>query len=152
MIKTLLITTALVAVGTTTAVAQRQEPGFTKTLQMRAGMVTSWKSETPIQSAVIGKPDVVDAIPQNDKVLFITAKSQGSTNMMLIDEKGNVIDNVLVVVTNREVNRVNVHSKLRNLHGYWAYECTPTGCAPTDDKLAGSDRIPVYPPIIVAPQ
>jgi putative type II/III system pilus formation protein len=143
--KTILASIAMLLI----AFAAHAEGQITHTITMRAGYVGSYTSPVPFTSALIGKPEVIDAVPQSDRTLMLTAKSAGTTNMLILDERGNEIANIGVQVIGRDVNRVQIHSMLGNLQGYTAYECGPTYCARSDDKLAGSDRVPVYPPMLM---
>lgn len=133
------------------AAARAEETLPDGTITLRQGYVSSWRSTNVFSSIVMGKADVVDVIPQSDNLLLITAKAPGSTNMLLFNEKNEQVGHVDIVVIGRDSTRVQVYSKLGNLHGYWAYDCSEHHCNRTDDPLAGSDRVPVYPPVIVMP-
>jgi len=122
------------------------------TLSIRQGFVATWTSTVSFKDVMIGRPEIVDAIPQTDRVLYLTGKQPGITNLVVLNEQGQQVAQLYVSVIGRDINRVQVHSKLGNLHGYWAYECGPGHCARTDDPLAGQDRVPGGPTIVFAPQ
>src|SRR5215472_8929458 len=77
-------------------------PGWLRTAQaqswvseegggVRHIVVTINKSRTlrfdkPFASAVVGAPDIVDALPMSDRVLYIQGKKVGTTNVSVFDQ------------------------------------------------------------------
>ena len=58
---------------------------------MRRVVVTLYKSRTlrldkPFASAVVGAPDIVDALPMSDRALYIQGKKIGTTNVSVFDQ------------------------------------------------------------------
>ena len=58
---------------------------------MRRVVVTLYKSRTlrldkPFASAVVGAPDIVDALPMSDRALYIQGKKIGNTNISVFDQ------------------------------------------------------------------
>jgi Pilus formation protein N terminal region len=147
----LLCTAVLFTVPVQAEQAEEIQAPYSATITMRSGYVGAYQTTGPVKDVMIGRPDVVDVIPQSDRVLMLTAKAPGTTNLLLLDADGKQVANLGIQVIGRDVNRVQIHTMLGNLHGYWAYECGPEHCNRVDDRLAGSDRVPVYPPIIVGP-
>jgi pilus assembly protein CpaC len=69
---------------------------------------------TPFTSAVVGAPDIADALPMSDRTLLIQAKKTGTTNVSIFDEKMRLIKVVDVEVT---LDTGNIQSKIRAVTG-----------------------------------
>lgn len=70
---------------------------------LRALVVTLYKSRTihldrPFATAVVGSPDIADALPMTDRGLYIQGKKIGTTNVSVFDQ-----DQKLVAVVDLEV-------------------------------------------------
>ena len=66
--------------------------------------VTLYKSRTlrfdqPFSSAVVGSPEIVDALPMSDRALYIQGKKVGTTNVSVFDQAMRLIGVVDVEVT-----------------------------------------------------
>src|SRR6266496_6632429 len=66
--------------------AQAQSPQIEESGGVRHIVVTLYKSRTlrfekPFASAVVGSPDIVDALPLSDRSLYIQGKKVGTTNV-----------------------------------------------------------------------
>jgi pilus assembly protein CpaC len=68
----------------------------------------------PFTSAVVGSPDIADALPMTDRTLLLQAKKIGTTNVSIFNE-----GNHLIKVINVEValDTGNLQSKIRALTG-----------------------------------
>jgi hypothetical protein len=71
---------------------------FTDTIELRPGVVERWQAPRPYSQVYSGDPNVVDVIPGKTRLeLIITMKPEGgTTNIVLTDEDGKLIANVLV--------------------------------------------------------
>jgi pilus assembly protein CpaC len=99
-------------------------PGWLRTAQaqswvseegggVRHIVVTINKSRTlrfdkPLASAVVGAPDIVDALPMSDRVLYIQGKKVGTTNVMKLI---GVLDVEVAIDTG------NLQEKIRSITG-----------------------------------
>ena len=59
--------------------------------------VTVHKSRTvrldqPFEKAVVGAPDIVDALPTNNQTLYVQGKKAGTTNVSIFDNTGRLIE------------------------------------------------------------
>jgi Pilus formation protein N terminal region len=129
-----------------TTTGQAQEGRITDTITMDAGYVGRWTSPERFANIVIGRDQIADAIAQNDRIILISAKTPGSTNMLVLDDQGAVIANMLVSVRQLgpEPNKVRMFSRPGNLHAYWSYQCAPgKSCYKTKDENEGQERVPV---------
>ena len=78
-------------------------------------MVTLYKSRTlvlekPFASAVVGSPDIVDALPMSDRRLYIQGKKVGTTNVSVFDQSMQLIGVIDVEVT---LDTGNLQEKIR---------------------------------------
>jgi pilus assembly protein CpaC len=67
-------------------------------------VVTLYKSRTlrldkPFSSAVVGSPDIVDALPMSDRALYIQGKKVGTTNISIFDPNMRMVGVLDVEVT-----------------------------------------------------
>jgi pilus assembly protein CpaC len=82
-------------------------------------VVTLYKSRTlrfdqPFSSAVVGSPEIVDALPMSDRALYIQGKKVGTTNVSVFDQTMRLIGVVDVEVT-PDVG--NLQEKIRGSSG-----------------------------------
>lgn len=80
----------------------------------------------PVSEIIIGNPSIADISVQSKQLLVVTGKSFGHTNIILLDNEQNVIQENRVVVVRDQANVVN----LRRGIGRESYNCAPT-CNPT---------------------
>jgi pilus assembly protein CpaC len=97
---------ALLAVGLgRPASAQAQQGGWQDDSgAVRHIVVTLYKSRTlrldkPFASAVVGSPDIVDALPMSDRALYIQGKKVGTTNISVFDQQMRMVGVLDVEVT-----------------------------------------------------
>ncbi len=84
--------------------AQAQSPQIEESGGVRHIVVTLYKSRTlrfekPFASAVVGSPDIVDALPLSDRSLYIQGKKVGTTNVSVFDQMMRLIGVIDVEVT-----------------------------------------------------
>ena len=93
-------------------------PGHAQDLQyVRSVTIAVNKSATllmpaPFTSAVVGAPEIADALPMTDRTLLIQAKKIGSTNISVFNSNNRLIKVVEVQVT---LNTGNLQSQIRAL-------------------------------------
>lgn len=143
------ITFTALCVGATRAQERKQE-----TIQISPGFTQILRLDRPVDTVAIGDPDVVDARAQYDRVLLLSAKKAGETNLILFDRDGNAFYQATVSVSGRPaLGRVAVHSKAI-LHRYWAYQCTDVSCWRVKDEFEGpppEEQQPRGPTAMIAP-
>jgi len=84
------------------------------TIVLSPGSTVKYQAPKPFKHVYIGNPDVIDVAGQTNKQLIITKKpvdttkpggatdpSGGTTNVLLLDENGDQVANVLVVTNPR---------------------------------------------------
>ena len=115
-----------------------------ETIRLRPGFATILKLNQSIGTVVVGDAKVIDATPQSDTTLVLTAKEvAGTTNVLILDEQGNEFFSATVTVSvqgSSVSGKVQIHprsaggGRQSTVHEYWAYGCTPV-CARIEDKL-----------------
>ena len=65
--------------------------------------------ERPAAEIVVGNPSIADVAVQSGKVLVITGKSFGETNLIVVDAAGNVVVNRRLVVQEPDTGYVTVY-------------------------------------------
>ena len=79
-----------------------------------------------VSEIIIGNPTIADISVQSKKLLVITGKSFGKTNMILLDSEQNVIQENRIIVLQDQTKVVN----LRRGIARESYNCSPR-CNPT---------------------
>ena len=79
-----------------------------------------------VSEIIIGNPTIADISVQSKKLLVVTGKSFGKTNMILLDNEQNVIQENRIIVLQDQTNVVN----LRRGVARESYNCSPR-CNPT---------------------
>ncbi len=80
----------------------------------------------PVNQIIIGNPSIADVVLQSDTLLVVTGKTFGVTNIIALDQEGNVIQDQRVIVQPDGSRVVNLMKGAERL----SYTCTPT-CSPT---------------------
>jgi Flp pilus assembly secretin CpaC len=81
-----IIASALLGVGSGPLQRAQAQPQIEDSGAVRHIVVTVNKSRTlriekPFASAVVGSPDIVDALPMSDRTLYVQGKKVGTTNV-----------------------------------------------------------------------
>lgn len=82
----------------------------------------------PAEGVAIGNPAIAGVSVQNDRFLFVTGRSYGSTNLVVVGANGRVLYSGRVVVTPDETDVVMVTRGTETAR----LECTPL-CRPRPD-------------------
>jgi Flp pilus assembly secretin CpaC len=82
----------------------------------------------PAEGVAIGNPSIAGVTVQNDMFLFVTGRSYGSTNLVVVGQNGRVLYSGRVVVTPDETDVVMVTRGVETAR----LECTPL-CRPRPD-------------------
>ena len=75
----------------------------------------------PVAEIIIGNPTIADVTVQSGKLLVITGKSFGITNIIALDAERNVIRDQRVLVQRDEVKSVNLQKGTQRQ----SYNCSP---------------------------
>ena len=87
--------------------------------RVRHVVVTLNKSRTlrfdkPFASAVVGAPDIMDALPMSDRVVYIQGKKVGTTNVSVFDQSMKLIGVLDVEVA---IDTGTLQQKIRSVTG-----------------------------------
>ncbi len=107
------VAAGLFALSVASDVAQAQTPAQTQTRRTQAQTeadvtrritIVLHKSrmirlDQPFEKAVVGAPDIVDALPTNNQTLYLQGKKAGTTNVSVIDGTGRLIEVIDIEVT-----------------------------------------------------
>jgi Flp pilus assembly secretin CpaC len=77
------------------------KPGFAQILRLNRS----------VRSAIVGDPELVDVVPSGDRMMVVTAKKLGETNLILLNEAGQAVYEAEIVITTRQTGRVQIHSR-----------------------------------------
>ena len=114
---------ALLATGAaSSAKAQNAETNDVIVLIDQASLV---KLDRPAAEIVVGNPSIADVSVQSGKVLIITGKSFGETNLIVIDADGKMITNRRLVVQEPRTGFVTVYPVLARQTLHCAPYCAP---------------------------
>lgn len=67
--------------------------------------------DQPFEKAVVGAPDIVDALPTNNQTLYVQGKKAGTTNVSIFDNTGRLIEVFDIEVT---PDTGNLQEKIRS--------------------------------------
>jgi len=109
----ILVTALLVVWPVWLRTAQAQSWASDERVGVRHIVVTLNKSRTlrfdkPFASAVVGAPDIMDALPMSDRVLYIQGKKVGTTDVSVFDQSMKligVLDVEVAIDTGRKTKR-----------------------------------------------
>jgi hypothetical protein len=105
------------------------------------GFVTTLKYARPANIVAVGNPAVADVSLGPERTLVITGKAPGSTNVVLLDDAGNAVLSVQIIVgTGREVSvRIYDGSDKSTTERYL---CSRTTCVPSQVVTERPERQP----------
>jgi pilus assembly protein CpaC len=110
----LLIELAIITGFTTLTVPAYSQPPEVQRIVIALNKSVTIPVPTPFSSAVVGAPEIADALPMTDRVLYIQAKKIGTTNVSIYDENMRLIKVVDVEVA---FDTGNLQSKIRAITG-----------------------------------
>jgi Flp pilus assembly secretin CpaC len=79
----------------------------------------------PANTVIIGNPAIADATVFDTNTLVITGRSYGTTNLIVLDAKGEAIADKILVVSPSQKTTVQIHRRSAR----FSYSCNPN-CAP----------------------
>jgi hypothetical protein len=87
--------------------------------------VSMLRLERPAAEIIVGNPSIADVSVQSAKVLVLTGKSYGETNIMVLDADGKVMVNRRLIVQEPRAGFVTVYSGSARQTLHCAPHCTP---------------------------
>lgn len=92
--------------------SRAQDVQYVKEVTIPVNKSVTMMMPAPFTSAVVGAPEIADALPMTDRTLLIQAKKIGSTNVSVFSSDNRLIKVVEVQVT---LNTGNLQSRIRAL-------------------------------------
>jgi pilus assembly protein CpaC len=92
------------------AQAQNEDGGGVRHIVVTLNKSRTLRMEKPFASAVVGSPDIVDALPMSDRTLYIQGKKVGTTNVSVFDQGMQLIGVIDVEVA---LDTGNLQEKIR---------------------------------------
>jgi hypothetical protein len=103
--RALLVMAALCAIATQPATAQTAKDE----VNVLIDQATLVKLDRPAAEIVVGNPSIADVSVQSGKLLVVTGKSYGETNLIVMDADGKVVANRKLIVQDPRVGAVTVY-------------------------------------------
>jgi hypothetical protein len=104
--RALLIMAGLCAIGATQPATAQTAKDEVNVLIDQATLV---KLDRPAAEIVVGNPSIADVSVQSGKLLVVTGKSYGETNLIVMDADGKVVANRKLIVQDARVGAVTVY-------------------------------------------
>src|SRR5262245_49718768 len=109
-------------------------PAFAREIRVALDQAFPIRLAEAAEGVAIGNPSIAGVSVQNDRFLFVTGRSYGSTNLVVVGANGRLLYSGRVTVTPDETNVVMVTRGASTAR----MECTPT-CRPRPDIGDGSE-------------
>ncbi len=90
---------------------------------------------TPVSEIIIGNPSIADVTVQSSKMLVITGKSFGITNIIALDAQKNIIQDQRILVQREQSKIVNIQLGTQRRSYNCSSQCNPTITVGDDDKF-----------------
>jgi hypothetical protein len=114
------IVAALLSLGAGAASA-----GSNDIVEVLIDQATLLRLDRPAAEIVVGNPSVADVSVQSGKVLIVTGKSFGETNLIVMDADGKMVANRRLIVQEPRVGFVTVYRGDARQTLHCAPNCTP---------------------------
>lgn len=118
----------IVAVAAALCVFAASSPAFARDIRVALDQAFPIRLSEAAEGVAVGNPSIAGVSVQNDRFLFVTGRSYGSTNLVVVGANGRVLYSGRVVVTPDETDVVMVTRGVDTAR----LECTPL-CRPRPD-------------------
>jgi len=98
------------AIAPASAQWQDEDRGAVRHITVTLNKSRTMRLDKPFASAVVGAPDIVDALPMSDRALYIQGKKLGTTNISVFDQSMRLVGILEVEVA---VDIGNLQDKIR---------------------------------------
>src|SRR5262245_46528545 len=90
----------------------QEESGAVRHIVVTVNKSRTLRFDNAFASAVVGAPDIVDALPMSDRVLYIQGKKVGTTNLSVFDQSMKLIGVLDVDVA---IDTGNLQQQIRSI-------------------------------------
>jgi Flp pilus assembly secretin CpaC len=73
-------------------------PAAAGSLLVEVDRASILRLDAPAAAIVLGNPAIADALVKNNRMIVVTGKSYGSTNLIVLDEEGSTVEEVTLHV------------------------------------------------------
>ncbi len=116
-------------------IAFKNEEKLQDYIDLSQDQAVSIKLERKASSILIGNPMIADVIAHDSTHIFVTGRMVGTTNVIAVDEVGDVIVNRVVHVEPTQTASVNLFKNSERFSHTCRPECGPV-VAPGDEELS----------------
>ena len=96
-------------------------PAMAETLRIEVNKASILKlTQTPM-TIIIGNPALADVTPQENNILVLVGKASGRTNIIILDEAGDVMHNYDIAVQEEQSGNLTLYKAGKQ----WSYSCAP---------------------------
>lgn len=110
-------------------------PVLAETLRIEVNKASILKLTQTPTTIIIGNPALADVTPQENNILVLVGKASGRTNIIILDDAGEVMHNYDIAVQEEQDGNLTLYKAGKQ----WSYSCAPF-CErvinPNDDKDA----------------
>jgi Flp pilus assembly secretin CpaC len=118
-------------------IAQLLEVSNAEPIHLRAGIARTLLLAKPVRAVIIGDPTIADATVQSEKTVVLTGKAQGTTDVILFDDKNNQMFSARIEIARAEPNVVKIHPRggRNQLQSSFSFTCPERGvCSIVKDE------------------
>ena len=108
-------------------------PRLPDRVRLTVGFADLLRIEGGVSTIVLGNPDIADASPLDAGTVLLTGRAAGATNMIVLDESGAVLADLMLYVSARQPGTVTVHRALSSQ----VYSCATGICEGLSAEGAG---------------
>ncbi len=109
-------------------------PAGAETINVTLDKARVLRVERPIATVSIGNNDIATVSVESLRLIFLTGKAVGETNLVILDKKGNEIANYDIVVAPETERHVTIH---RGTTGVVTLSCDPRCTTVGNPKTLG---------------
>ena len=106
-----------------------------KTVALRPNFISTFTTDRPFKTIMIGNPKIVDATAQDDRTVVLTPHAVGETNIIFLDERNVRVTSINVLVEEGAASRVKIHNK-KLVTSFTVYRCSENRCQYVEEVTA----------------
>jgi Flp pilus assembly secretin CpaC len=106
-----------------------------RTVTLRPNFISTFTTDRPFKTIMIGNPKIVDATAQDDRTVVLTPHAVGETNIIFLDERNVRVTSINVLVEEGAASRVQIHNK-KLVTSFTVYRCSENRCQYVEEVTA----------------
>ena len=106
-----------------------------KTVTLRPNFISTFTTDRPFKTIMIGNPKIIDATAQDDRTVVLTPHAVGETNIIFLDERNVRVTSINVLVEEGAASRVQIHNK-KLVTSFTVYRCSENRCQYVEEVTA----------------